>query len=189
LVDNLNTVGEGFNFNKDFVLKSSLVLADIPAIEFKVNNFNRQNMLTIEAQWDGISRALRLTASLLASWGYNRDTLISNNAVIPLAYCLYKQGNPVSFVESGHYEADRNKMHHWLMIALLKRTFSGQPDNVLRAIRRVVAEHCDGFPIQPIFDALRLNRWPSTRRSLMGCWAISTDSRIPSPSWLSSIPG
>jgi len=90
LVDDLNAVGEGFNFNKDFALKASLVLTDIPAIEFKVDNFNRQNMLAIETQWEGISRALRLTAKLLASWGYNRDTLVSNNAVIPLAYYLYK---------------------------------------------------------------------------------------------------
>jgi hypothetical protein len=155
LVDSLNAVGEGFNFNKDFVLKASLVLADIPAIEFKVNNFNRQNMLAIEEQWDGIARALRLTANLLASWGYNRETLISNNAVIPLAYYLYRQGNPVNFVGSGHYKDNRDHMHHWLMIALLKRTFSGQPDNVLRAIRRVISEHHDRFPMHHIFDALR----------------------------------
>ena len=155
LVDSLNAVGEHFNFNKDFVLKASLVLTDIPAIAFKVNNFNRQNMVTIEAQWDGLSRALRLTAGLLASWGYNRDTLVSNNAVIPLAYYLYKQGNPVNFVESGHYKDDRDTMHRWLMVALLKRTFSGQPDNVLRTLRRVIAEHHDGFPLHQIFDALR----------------------------------
>ena len=155
LVDNLNVVGESFNFGKDFVLKASLVLADIPAIEFKVNNFNQQNMLAIEAQWDGISRALRLTVNLLASWGYNRETLVSNNAVIPLAYYLYKQGNPVNFVVSGHCKDDRDNMHRWLMTALLKRTFSGQPDNVLRAIRRVIAEDHSRFPIHRIFDALR----------------------------------
>lgn len=155
LVDSLNAVGESFNFSKDFVLKASLVLVDIPTIEFKVNNFNQQNMLTIEAQWDDISRALRLTANLLASWGYNRETLISNNAVIPLAYYLYKQGNPVNFVVSGHCKDDRDNMHRWLMTALLKRTFSGQPDNVLRSIRRVIAENHDCFPIHCIFDALR----------------------------------
>ena len=155
LVDGLNAVGEGFNFNKDFVLKASLVLADIPAIEFKVNNFNQQNMLAIEANWEEISKALRLTASLLANWGYNRDTLISNNAVIPLAYYLYKQSSPVSFVGSGHHRTDRDRMHRWLRIAILKRTFSGQSDNVLRTIRRVIAEHQDGFPMDEISEALR----------------------------------
>lgn len=155
LVDNLNEVGEGFNFNKDFVLKACLVLADIPAIEFKVNNFNRQNMLTVESQWEGISRALRLTASLIASWGYNRRTLVSNNAAIPLAYHLYKIGSPTGFVRSQHYKEDRDKMHRWLMIALLKRTLSGQSDSVLRKIRHTIAEHPNGFPIEAIFDSLR----------------------------------
>ena len=38
LVDDLNLMGETFSFNKDFVLKTSLVLSDIKTIAFKVNN-------------------------------------------------------------------------------------------------------------------------------------------------------
>jgi hypothetical protein len=138
LVDQLNREGEGFSFNKDFVLKASLVLLDIPTIRFHVKNFNRDNMLRIESQWDEISKALYRTAHLLASWGYNRQTLVSNNAVIPLAYYLYRKGSPSNFGTASRFKADRDKMRHWLRIALLKRTFSGQSDNVLRAIRRVI---------------------------------------------------
>ena len=58
-------------------------------------------------------------------------------------------------MDSGHYKNDRDDMHRWVMTALLKRTFSGQPDNVLRAIRRVIADHYDHFPIVSIFDTLR----------------------------------
>lgn len=155
LVDELNDVGEGFDFSKDFILKASLVLSDIRAIEFKVDNFNRQNMLNIEAQWEGIKRALRLTTKLLASWGYSRQTLVSNNAVIPLAYHLYKRGFPAKFVESKHYKSDRDTMRRWLMMALLKRTFSGQSDNVLRAIRRAIQGADSQFPADAIFDELR----------------------------------
>jgi hypothetical protein len=137
------------------VLKASLVMADIAAIEFKVNNFNAKNMLTIEGHWEEITRALRQTAKLLASWGYNRETLISNNAVIPLAYYLYKKGAPSGFVESPTYEAERRKMRRWLAIALLKRTFSSQPDHVLRRIRNVMVDSMDGFPEEAIYEALR----------------------------------
>ena len=154
LVDQLNR-GEVFSFNKDFVLKASLVLLDIPTIRFHVKNFNRDNMLRIESQWDEISNALRRTAYLLASWGYNRQTLASNNAVLPLAYYLYQKGAPSNFVSSSQFKADRGKMQHWLRVALLKRTFSGQSDNVLRAIRQVVQEHHDTFPREPIFDKLK----------------------------------
>lgn len=164
LVDRLNDVGEGFDFNKDFVLKASLVLSDIPTIEFKVNSFNRQNMLAIEKQWDYIARALHLTANLLASWGYTRQTLVSNNAVIPLAYYLYKNGSPLNFVQSQQYGSDRQAMRHWLMIALLKRTFSGQPDNVLRRIRGVMDQNQDGFPNEAIYEALK----PTTKAMAFG---------------------
>ena len=155
LVDQLNSVGEGFSFNKDFVLKASLVLSDISTIEFRVSSFKRENMLRIESLWDQISRALRLTTYLLASWGYNWQTLVSNNAVIPLAYYLCKNGSPSNFATSSQCKEDREKMRRWLMIALLKRTFSGQPDNVLRAIRRVVQAGNEAFPAEVIIDELK----------------------------------
>ena len=49
-------------------------------------------------------------------------------------------------------------MLYWLRIALLKRTFSGTPDNVLRAIRRAMQNALTsekGFPITAIFDELK----------------------------------
>lgn len=155
LVDDLNDRGEGFDFNKDFVLKASLVLSDAAAIEFRVNSFNRQNMLAVEDKWEGIKRALLLTAKLLASWGFSRQTLPSNYAVIPLAYYLYKQGSPTTFDQAERFEDDRDKMLRWLRIALLRRTFSGSPDNVLRQIRRAMDGEPDAFPVGEIYAALR----------------------------------
>lgn len=155
LVDDLNDVGEGFDFNKDFVLKSSLVLSDAAAIEFRINSFNRKNMLAVEDQWEKIKRALLLTVKLLASWGFSRQTLPSNYAVIPLAYHLYAQGSPTTFVEANRFKEDREKMLRWLRIALLKRTFSGSPDNVLRQIRRAMQGEHATFPDEEIYAALR----------------------------------
>ena len=154
LVDTLNEISEGFGFNKDFILKASLVLADAQAIEFKVNSFNKQNMLEIEKQWEAIVQTLRLTGRLLASWGYNWQTLVSNNAVIPLAYYLYKRGTPANFVESSHHQKDRTLMRQWLMLVLLRRTFSGTPDNVLRTMRRVIQESSNSFPLAEIKAAM-----------------------------------
>lgn len=155
LVDDLNDLGEGFDFNKDFVLKSSLVLSDAAAIEFRINSFNRKNMLAVEDQWEKIRRALLLTVKLLASWGFSRQTLPSNYAVIPLAYHLYAKGCPTTFVEAKRFKEDREKMLRWLRIALLKRTFSGSPDNVLRQIRRAMQGEHATFPDEEIYAALR----------------------------------
>jgi hypothetical protein len=156
LVDHLNQIGDGFNFDKDFVLKAGLVLTDITAIEFRVTNFNRENMLTLENNWDAVTAALKGAAYLLYSWGYNWQNLVSRVAVIPLAYYLYHIGSPINFSESPKYKEDREKMRHWLRVALLKRTFSGTPDNVLRPIRKAMQSVKENqlFPLDTIFDEL-----------------------------------
>lgn len=158
LVDQLNDTGEGFSFDKDFILKASLVLTDTPSIEFRVNNFKRETMLQIEQHWEGLVNALSATAHLLTKWGYSHQTLPSYYATIPLAYYLYKIGSPNNFTTVTQYEDDRENMLYWLRIAILKRTFSGTPDGVLRTIRRAMqnALQADAhFPIIPVFDELR----------------------------------
>ena len=94
LVDDLNSVGREFNISKDMVLKTSLVLCDITNISFKVANFNRNNMLIIEDRWDEIKAAMSLTVNLIASFGFNRDNVSSNYALIPIAYYILQIGNP-----------------------------------------------------------------------------------------------
>ena len=109
-VDEANAIGDGFNINKDFVLKNCLVLAGFKDIAFKVDNFNRENMLTIEKHWEEISKAIKSSLVLLSILGYHRDTLTSNNALIPIATYLYKIGSPDNFSESSKYQEDRNKI-------------------------------------------------------------------------------
>lgn len=154
-VDEINSIGEGFNINKDLVLKTCLVLGDFPDIAFKVDNFNKQNMLTIEKRWDEITNAISLTVTLASSFGYNRDTLVSNNALIPIAYYLLKKGSPHNFVLSSHFIEDREKIRKWLIASLLKRAFSGSPDTVLRPIRQVIGKNHETFPLAEIVSEFR----------------------------------
>lgn len=155
-VDEINSIGDGFNFDKDFVLKTCLVLSDFTDIAFKVDNFKKENMLTIEKNWDNISEAIRLAVNLVSSYGYNRDTLTSNNALIPIAYYLLKRDLPHNFVQSSkNYKDDRKKAHKWLILSLLKRVFSGHPDNVLRPVREIISEHNSSFPLDKIIEKFR----------------------------------
>ena len=154
-VDEINNIGEGFNINKDLVLKTCLVLGDFPDIAFKVDNFNKKNMLTIEKRWDEITNAISLTVNLASSFGYNRDTLVSNNALIPIAYYLLKKGSPHNFVLSSHFIEDREKIRKWLIASLLKRAFSGSPDTILRPIRQVIDKNHETFPLAEIVSEFR----------------------------------
>jgi uncharacterized protein with ParB-like and HNH nuclease domain len=154
-VDEINTIGDGFNVNKDFVLKSCLVLGEFKDIAFKVDNFNQKNMSQIESEWEDISKAIKASFVLLSGFGYNRETLTSNNALIPIAYHLKKIGSPNNFSDSWKYKEDRDKIFRYLVIVLLKRTFSGQPDNVLRPIREVQSNSSNGFPLEEIVNKLK----------------------------------
>ncbi len=154
-VDELNAIGSGFNFDKDFILKNCLVLGDFNEIAFKVDNFNKANMLKIESEWDDITSALRHAVTLIHSFGYNRDRLTSNNAVIPIAYYLLKKGIPKNYVEAGKFREDRELVRHWLILSLVKRAFGGVPDTVLRPIREILRKQNDAFPLDEIKEKFK----------------------------------
>lgn len=154
-VDEINQIGDGFKFDKDFVLKACLVLCDFKDIAFKVDNFNAETMQKIECNWDNVKEAIRLAVNLVSSFGYNQDTLTSSNAIIPIAYYLLKKGVPQNYVQSKNYHDDRNLVKKWLILGLLKRVFSGQPDNVLRPLRKIIATNSNDFPLQTIIDEFK----------------------------------
>lgn len=159
-VSEINAMGDGFDFDKDFVLKSCLVLTDIADIAFKVDNFRSANMKKIEDNWDEITEAIKLSVALISNYGYDATTLTSTNAIIPIAYYLLKLRNPRSFVQSSKYRDEREKVGKWLKLSLIKRAFSGQPDNVLRPIRRIISERNE-FPLKAI-----VNHFKGTNKSL-----------------------
>ncbi|MDQ5838750.1 MAG: DUF1524 domain-containing protein, partial [Acidobacteriota bacterium] len=74
---------------------------------------------------------------------------------IPIAYYLLKNGSPHNFVYASEFKEDRRQIQKWLVASLLKRAFSGTPDNVLRPIRQVIDKGDGGFPLEQIVDEFR----------------------------------
>ena len=83
LVDELNGIGDGFAFSKDWVLKAGLMLSDIGSVGFKVDNFNRPNMEVLERRWPAIKKALLRTVKLVSSFGFDSATLRADSAPAP----------------------------------------------------------------------------------------------------------
>lgn len=161
-VDEINQIGRGFNISKDIVLKACLVLCDLPDISFKVDNFNRSNMLKIEKEWDDIRKAIRGALKLISSFGFSRDNITSNNLIIPVAYYLKTIGIPNNFETSTSRINDRKNIKLWFVSALLKRVFSFAPDGVLKPIREIIKnQSLNGFPVDFIFTHFK-----GTNRSL-----------------------
>ena len=152
LVDELNHIGGGFSFSKDLVLKAGLMLSDIGSVGFKVDNFNRANMDVFENNWSAIKRALTLTVELVANFGFNGRTLTAHNAILPIAYYLYKSERKPAYRTSGKFKDDRDFIREWLIRSLLKPGIWGSGlDTLLTDLRRTISKHShDGYPGQII---------------------------------------
>lgn len=152
-VDEINQIGSGFSIDKDFVLKNCLVLCDFSNIAFKVDNFKHDTMEKIEQNWKSITESIRIAYRLADVFGFDGNTLASNAVMIPVAYYLNRIGNPKNYVDSSVYIDDRQIIKKYIVISILKRNFSGQPDNIIRPIRDVIQENCgNGFPFQEIVN-------------------------------------
>lgn len=154
LVDDINQIGHGFRFSKDFVLKTCLMIAGFDT-RWTVANFTKPNMERIESQWDEAVSAIGLGVRLLASFGFNAETLPSANAVLPVIYYLHRRGSPAQYIESDSFRADRVRVRRWLNIVLLKKVFTGQPDVTLRIVREAIDSAPGDFPASQIESALR----------------------------------
>jgi uncharacterized protein with ParB-like and HNH nuclease domain len=134
LVDEIRD--KGFFIDKDFILKSFLLLHS-KDIRFKVTNFSRDNAKNFENEWDKISLAIHRTFDLIKNFGFVESSLTSKNALLPIVYYLYHKDISDVFLSTKEFEEDRYLIKKWLHIVLIKRIFGGQADQILSSIRTV----------------------------------------------------
>lgn len=156
LVDEINRIGAGFNFSQDFVLKAGLMLADIASVGFKVENFNRANMAALEKVWADVRRATTLAVQLAASYGMSEQTLRADSSLLPIAYYLFKRKPAENWLTHSSSSADRAAIRNWLIRSLLKSSgiWGSGLDTLLTAIRDVIRDHHDGFPVEKLEAAM-----------------------------------
>ena len=166
LVQELNAVGQGFDFSKDLVLKTGLMLADIPSVAFRVTNFNSKNMAALEEQWSEVGQALRVAVELLSSFGLSRQNLTAHSVVIPIAYYLSKRKLDSRYVSAPAHRTDRELVRGWVYRSLVKAGVWGSGlDTLLLALRTAIQTHGgDGFPVKELQEAL-VSRGKSLRFS------------------------
>lgn len=156
-VDDINSIGNEFDFSKDWVLKAGLMLSDIRSIGFRVENFNRHNMTMLENQWHDIKQTLTRTVNLISSFGFNWETLRADSALLPIAYYLHarKVGNDYS--EHVRFAEDRKVVRHWLISSYLKPGIWGSGlDTLLTTLRQTIKDnYANGFPSTLIGEAMK----------------------------------
>ncbi len=153
LVQEVNNFG--FNFSKDTILKSSLMISGLP-IEFKISSFTRENMLKVEKEWELSKSSLFAAARLLKSFGYSAHNLKAQSAIMPIAYYLSKRSDRNSYVDSGSTNQDKASLKSWFARVLIKQGIWGSGlDTLLRSIRTAIdSAGTKVFPSKEIHDAM-----------------------------------
>ena len=141
-VDDLNKIGGQFQFDKDMVLKAGLLISDLPDIRFKVTNFNRDNMETVQRNWDRITEALTTAVRLISSFGFSGMNFGNQNAVMIIAYYLSCRSDRNRFLEAPACSEDRSAIRRWLMTVLVKRGLWASTDALLGRARTAIRENC-----------------------------------------------
>ena len=156
LLDELNETRHGFAFDRNLILKAGLVMTNAKSIAFKVTNFNQQNMLRLEVDWQRIADSLRLAAALVGDFGFSARTLNASSALIPIADWLFQRHAEPSFRTRSEFIAERAAIRSWLVRGQLKAGVWGSGlDGLLLALRSV-QRHAgvDAFPAAKLEAAM-----------------------------------
>ncbi len=158
-VDEINRIGSGYGFGKDFVLKSSLYLTEDLPIQYKVKNFTKPNLLKIEDNWDNIKTYLDSTINLVSKYGFTSKNITAPITLLPIAFFIMKSGNK-DFFKSSEKEDVKNQImiRRWLISAFLKNAFGSSSDTKLKNVRDVFIKNDtkNGFPLNDINGVLEI---------------------------------
>ena len=158
--DLLNETGSGYKFGKDFVLKACLYLCESLPIQYKVKNFTRTNLLIIESNWDSIKTALASTVRLISRFGFHSRNIVTQLALLPIAFYMLKRGNPNFDASSKAEDAEAQvAIRKWFVFSTLKRVFGGSSDTTLTRLREIL-KRCDSnapFPAEELYKCLEID--------------------------------
>jgi hypothetical protein len=140
----------------DFIMKSCLVLLDLP-VAYQVSSFTKATCTIIKERWTDIRDAIRQAVDAANAFGIDETTLTSANALIPLAYYLFRHPELTLRGESAKEAINSKRARAWLITALLNGVLGGSSDSMLTKLREVLQKHShDGdFPLAELDRAVR----------------------------------
>ena len=126
----MNSKGDCFNFNRDYLMRLSLVLVDADT-NLKIQSLTQKTILNIRNNWNRIKTTLDTMSTLLADIGLSHETITSYNATMPIAYYLYKGGKIKT-------SAQKIEVKKFLSIAMAKRLFGVASNSALNSTRNAL---------------------------------------------------
>ena len=158
--DSLNEiVADGNCFGKDFVLKACLYLTEDLPIQYRVKNFTRQNLRTIEGNWGKIKESLSTAVRLISRFGFRSKNIVAPLALLPIAFYLMKRGNS-SFDTSSEIEdaGVQVAIRKWFVFSTLKNAFGRSSDTTLTRLRKILSPcgRTAPFPVYALYESLEI---------------------------------
>lgn len=129
LLESLNSKGDHFQFDKDFVITLCLALMDLPQ-KFKVETFTSDNVKKVADSWDEITTAISDSVDLLVDYGFSHENFTAYYIIIPVAYYLYKSKKRLSDLSS----VDKQTIRLFLITGMVKKIFSASVESGLTSI-------------------------------------------------------
>ena len=154
--DEINKIGTGYNFGKDFVMKGTMYLTENLPIQYKLSSFTRKNLECIENYWDETKEAISNSIQLISRYGFTDKNLVARLTLLPVAQ--YLQRKPNSYLTSSNIKdvEDQNNIQKWIIMMLLKGVLGSATDNKLNLMRPVVNMATDKFPYSEISKELKI---------------------------------
>jgi uncharacterized protein with ParB-like and HNH nuclease domain len=145
LLESLNR--HGFKFDRDFVLKTCLVLL-AQGSRYEVQKFRKPGVREdIEAKWDSIAKAIQDVLDFVRGHTYIQcdKALPSYLVLIPLVFLRYHY--PDAWKEA-------KDIDEYILRCSLTGAFSGQPDNLIDALVKQIDE-LKTFELDEVFAVIR----------------------------------
>lgn len=152
LLNNINGVNE-FDFDKDFILKTALVITSTE-IKYNLKSFNKETVFKIKDNWNSINKSINCVVRFAKSIGINNSKVLSSTvALIPLIYYVFK--NDIKEIDPT--TKDYSLMKKYTYIVLLNSVYSSQTDQLLSETRATIDANKESqFPLQEILKILGL---------------------------------
>lgn len=156
--DEINKIGSGYSFGKDFVMKAAMYLTEDLPIQYKVSSFTRENLEKIEDHWEVTKNAVRDTVILVSRFGFTDKNLVTKLALLPIAQYIRNKKSSTYITSSAEEDVkDQNNIQKWLLMAILKNLLGGSSDTTLNQMREVVGKHGTAFPVKELSDKLKVD--------------------------------
>ena len=159
-------------------MKACLYLSEDLPIQYRVKNFTRQNLRTIEGNWGKIKESLSTTVRLISRFGFRAKNLVAPLALLPIAFYLMKRGNSSFDTSSETEDADiQVAIRKWFVFSTLKNAFGGSSDTTLTRLREVLSAcgRTAPFPVDALYESLEIEQISAIPKSSIS-WNINTRS-------------